>query len=69
MKDAVGNVIIFDEVEDLGLVNVPGIGQGVKNPICINGKILPVTVNNPRFISSSDSLNTQGGIRGKLVLF
>jgi hypothetical protein len=57
MENTMSDVIIFNKVEDLGLVNVSGIGQGVKNPIGINRKILPVTVNNLLLISSSDSLN------------
>ena len=42
MKHPVGDMVIFDQVENLCFVNVSGVGKGVKDPIRIQRKILPV---------------------------
>jgi hypothetical protein len=62
MKNAVGNVIISNKVEHLGLIYVPGIGERVKNPIAIDRKIFPVAVCDLRFLSSANNLTAEGRI-------
>ena len=42
MQNTVGDVVIFNKVEHLRLINVPGIGKGVKDPIRVHCKVLPV---------------------------
>jgi len=43
MEDAMGDVVVFDQVEDLCLVDITRIGQGMQDPIRIQRKILPVS--------------------------
>jgi hypothetical protein len=43
MENPMGDVIVPDEIEYLGLVNIAAIGERVKNPVPIQGKILPVS--------------------------
>ncbi len=38
MENSVGYVVVFDERKDLGLVNISGIGPGIKDPVGIDGK-------------------------------
>jgi hypothetical protein len=35
MDDAMGDVIVFHEIEDLGLVDIPGVRPGVNDPVGI----------------------------------
>jgi len=42
VQDSMGNVIVLDEIEDLGLVYIAGVGQGMENPIRINRETLSV---------------------------
>jgi hypothetical protein len=35
-----GNVIVLDEIKNLGLINIPGVGPGVQYSIGVNRKIL-----------------------------
>ena len=42
MQNPVGYVVIADHVENLGFINVPGIGPGMEDAVGINGKGLPV---------------------------
>ena len=38
----VGDMVVADHIEDLGLVDVAGVGPGVENPIGIDSKCLAV---------------------------
>ena len=58
MQNAMGDVIVFDEVKHLGFVNVSGIGQGMQNPVRIQGKTLSVTAQDAFFTLSPNSINT-----------
>jgi hypothetical protein len=42
MKHPVGNMVIPYEVENLRFINVPGVSQGMKYPVGIEGKVLSV---------------------------
>jgi hypothetical protein len=59
VEHPVGDVIILDEVENLGFVDIAGIGQRVEYPVGIHGKSLPVTPVNRFFFPFSDGLPTQ----------
>ncbi len=39
-----GNMVILDKIEDLCFIYIPGIGQGVKDPIRIKGEVLSVSL-------------------------
>ncbi len=38
MEDPVGYVIIFNQIKDLSLIDIAGIGTGMENSVGINGK-------------------------------
>ena len=40
VQDPVADVLVIDEVEDLGLINVAGVGPGVQDAIGVHREIL-----------------------------
>jgi hypothetical protein len=42
MKYPVGNMVIPYKVENLSFINVPGVSEGMKDPVSIEGKVLSV---------------------------
>jgi hypothetical protein len=37
-----GDMVVIDQIEDLGLVYVTRVGKGVENPVGIQGKVKPM---------------------------
>lgn len=61
MNNPVGNVIVGDETEDLGFVDISAVGPGVKDTVGIEGKCLPVAI---LFFSFSPPCVNTAGCRG-----
>jgi hypothetical protein len=67
VQDPVGDVVVGDQAEDLGLVDVTGVGPGMEDAVGIQGIGLPVT--SSRLVFSSLGMNAQGSGRRKATLF
>jgi hypothetical protein len=66
MEDSVGDMVIGNQTEDLGLVDVPGVGAGVKDAVGIQGIGLAVPPSG--FLNSPLGMNAQAGCGGKAAL-
>ena len=66
VQDPVGDVVVGDQAEDPGLVDVAGVGPGVEDAVSIQGIGLSVTFS--CFILSSFGMNTQSSGRRKAPL-
>ena len=44
MQDPVGDVVVGDHREDLGLVDIAGVGFGVEDPVAVHREILAVAL-------------------------
>ena len=64
MQHAMGDMVMFDQVKDLGLVDVTGIGLGMQNPVRIQRKMLAMAFSNLGFVFTAHGLATQAGKRG-----
>jgi len=56
MKDTMGDVIILYQVENLCFVYITGISPGVKYPVHIQGKGLPIVGIKMRLLLAPDPL-------------
>ena len=56
MQDPVADVLVLDEVEDLGLVDVAGVSPGMEDAVGVYGKILAVAFFNALLETAPDSL-------------
>jgi hypothetical protein len=65
VQDPVTDMLVFDEVKDLGFVDVAGVGPGMEDAVGVYGKILAVAFLNAFFKAAPDGLGTPGGIGGK----
>jgi hypothetical protein len=61
MKNPVCDMIIFNEVKDLGFIYVTGVGQRVKYPVSVNGKTLSVPLGYLFLVIFSYCITTQAG--------
>jgi polysaccharide pyruvyl transferase WcaK-like protein len=61
MEDPVGNVVVIDEIEDLGFVDVSGISEGMEDAVRVHSIILAMALGNPWVRPSSDGLWAPGG--------
>jgi hypothetical protein len=61
VENSVGNMIILNEIENLGLVNIPGIGQGVEDSVCVERKVLPMPFQYHFFLLSPQGLSAWTG--------
>jgi hypothetical protein len=66
MENTVGNVVVANQAEDLGLVDVTGVCPRVKDAVGIHGVGLTVTL--PGLIFSSLGMNAEAGGRRKATL-
>jgi hypothetical protein len=69
MKHPVGDVVIIYQVKDLGLVNIPRVGQGMKDAIRVHGIVLPVTRIEAFLRKTSDGIFAVGSQAGKNAVF
>jgi hypothetical protein len=60
MQNPMGDVIVFDQIKNLGLVDIPGIGKGMQYPIRIKGKSLTVSVFGMGFRPPAESVSAEG---------
>ena len=44
MQAPMGDMVVGNQAEYLGLVDIPGVGPGVEDPVGIEGKILAVAL-------------------------
>ena len=63
VQHPVADMFVFDEVKDLGFVDVAGIGLGVEDAVGVHGKILAVTLGDPLFKAPPHGRHTPAGIR------
>jgi hypothetical protein len=68
MEHPVGDVVVFDEIEYLGFVDVAGIGMGMEDPIDIDGIGLPIVGIQPLFSLSPYGPITVGGQRAEIFV-
>ena len=66
MEDPVGDMVIVDQAEDLGLVDIAGIGPRVENAVGVEGKLLAIA--RPVFILAPDRLPARGRGRRQSAL-
>jgi hypothetical protein len=69
VQNPVSNVVIVNQVENLGLVNVAGVGQRMEYSVPIQGEMLPVPSFNLFFWSSPDGCCAKGSVWGKHTCF
>jgi hypothetical protein len=69
MKNPVGDVIVPDEIENLGLVDVSAICEGMKDPIAIQRKVLPVAGADLFLRFSPERLPARTRPRGHVLCF
>ena len=50
MKYTMGYMVIFDKIKYLGFIDIPGIGQGMQNPVSVKGEILSMSRKNMFFL-------------------
>ena len=65
VEDPMRNMIIFDQIKDLGFINVSGIGQGMEYPVHIDGKSLSIFRCLMFLRKFSKTLRTEGRSRGE----
>ena len=65
VQDPMADVFMLDEVKNLGLVDVAGVGLGMEDAVGVYGKVLTVAFLNTFFKAAPDGLGTSGGIGGK----
>jgi hypothetical protein len=65
VEHAMGDVIVVDEVEDLGLVDVARIGEGMENSVGVQGKVQPMSPLHPLLGPTVNGGRTRGGMGGK----
>ena len=58
MEDPVGDMVVVDQTEDLGLVDIAGVGPGVENAVGVEGELLAITL--PIIVPAPDRLSAQG---------
>jgi len=68
VQNPMTDVLMLDEVKDLGFVDITGISLGMEDAVGVYGKILAVSFLNALFKAAPDGLGTPGGISGKASL-
>jgi hypothetical protein len=69
VEDPVGQVVVLYQGKDLGLVNVPGKGKGIQDPVRVRGKGLAVFGLGVFFLFSPYCAAGGAGQGGKDLLF
>jgi len=69
VQNAVGDMVVLDQVKNLGLVNVAGIGVRMKNAVCIQRKALPVALRNRGFLFFAKRIPAPARPRRKPAVF
>jgi hypothetical protein len=69
MQDPVADMLMVDEIKDLGLVNVTGIGPGVEDAVRVHREVLAVAFPDALLKAAADGLGATGGIRRETGLF
>ena len=64
MQNPMSDMVVSDQAEDLGLVDIAGVGSRVQNAVGILGEVLPVSMQ--FLMASSDSCSRADGLRGKV---
>jgi len=65
VEDPVADVLVLDEIKDLGLIDVAGVGSGMKDAVGVHCKILAVALSNALFKATPNGLGTPGGVRSE----
>jgi hypothetical protein len=69
VQDAMGDMIILDEIKHLSFIHVARIGERMENPIRIQCEILPMAHENLLFLFPPHCLPTQAGMGRESFLF
>ena len=62
VQHPVADVLVVDQVKDLGLVDVAGVGPGVEDAVGVHREILAVAPGNALLIAPADGLGGPGGV-------
>ena len=68
VQHPVADVLVVDEVKDLGLVDVAGVGPGVEDAVGVHREILAVAPGNGLFEAPAAGLGGPGGVRREPAL-
>ena len=63
VQHPVADVFMVDEIEDLGLVDITGVGPGVEDAIGIYRELLAVAPGHGLFKTAAAGLDRAGGVR------
>ena len=58
-------MLVFNEIKDLGLVDVAGVGPGMENAVGVHRKVLAVAFLDALLKVTPNSLGAPGGIGGE----
>jgi hypothetical protein len=56
-----GDMVVFDKIENLGFIDIAGVGVRMENPVRVHGKILPVTSLNGFLLLAPDGMAAEAG--------
>ena len=63
VQHPVADLLVADEVKNLGFVDVSRISPGVEDAVGVHREVLAVALGDTHFIAPADRLHTPGGIR------
>ena len=63
MQHPVADVFVLDEIEDLGLVDITGVGPGVEDAVGVHCELLAVAPGHGLFKAAAACLDRAGGVR------
>ena len=69
VQNPMADVLVFYEVEDLGFVDVAGVGPGMEDAIRVHREILAVAFPDALFEAAPNRLGAPGGISGQANFF
>ena len=63
VQHPVADLLVADEVKNLGFVDVAGVSPGVEDAVGVHREVLAVALGDALFIAPADGLDAPGGIR------
>jgi hypothetical protein len=69
MQYAVGDMIVMNQVRDLGFINIAGVGQRMQDAVYIQGKVLAISLLGSGIFSPSNTLSAEGGTGRQFPFF
>jgi len=68
VQHPVADMLMIDEVKNLGLVDVPGVGPGMENAVRVHREVLAMALGDALLVTPPHRLGAAGGIRRELAL-